>query len=478
MAGPYRGSVPVVIHHLGIAMFGAVALTSWARADNWQTGVGGNAARHGLSEEIGPSAADILWQGSLPAIVSQQAAIDGTIVVTSRIASFTIPSGTWIVAHDLPTGELLWQVRLPYDFPDSSWRSRATAIRDGHVYATRAGNTNLDYLYALDENDGSIVWQSEDLIDEATTESLAFTADGDLVAGNFTSVLRIDKDSGLTVWSSPRSCPTTNGCQATVFGDRVYIWQATAGGPKVTAFDAATGAELYSSDPIGGGFIRQVGLLVGADGTIYAPRTQNNPVTDFFVALEDTGSALVEKWSVPMGYSPFASFGVGPDSTVYTYNSLKQIIRLEPGTGDVLDTSIALRAAAEVTLAARMAIGADGVLYVTNGGFADGRLFSFNADLTLRWSTPVTNVNVGGPALGSCGILVVCGNGTDVRAYRTPCPGDVDCDGIVGITDFLAVLGAWGPCPSDPEPCPADFDDDGEVGIQDFLFVLGVWGTC
>jgi outer membrane protein assembly factor BamB len=462
--------------HLGVALIGAVAVTGWARADNWQTGVGGTAARHSLSEEIGPSAPDILWQGSLPAIVSQQAAIDGTIVVTSRIGSFTIPTGTWIVAQDLLTGEQLWQERLPYDFPGSSWRSRATAIRDGHVYATRAGNTNLDYLYALDENDGSIVWQSEDLIDESSTESLAFTADGDLVAGNFTSVSRIDKDTGLTVWSSPRSCPTSNGCQASVFGNRVYIWQASAGGPKVTALDATSGAELYSSDPIGGGFIRQLGLLVGPDGTVYAPRTQNNPLTDFFVALEDTGAALLEKWSVPMGYSPFASFGVGPDSTVYAYNTLKQIVRLDPDTGAVLDTSIALRADTEVTLAARMAIGADGVLYVTNGGFADGRLFSFDPDLTLRWSTPVTNVNVGGPALGSCGILVVCGIGTDMRAYQTPCVGDVDCDGVVGITDFLAVLAAWGPCP--PGPCPADFDDDGEVGILDFLIVLAAWGPC
>ena len=69
MAGPYRGNVPVVNPHLGFALIGAVAVTGWARADNWQTGVGGNAARHGLSEEIGPGAEDILWQGSLPAIV-------------------------------------------------------------------------------------------------------------------------------------------------------------------------------------------------------------------------------------------------------------------------------------------------------------------------------------------------------------------------------------------------------------------------
>ena len=28
------------------------------------------------------------------------------------------------------------------------------------------------------------------------------------------------------------------------------------------------------------------------------------------------------------------------------------------------------------------------------------------------------------------------------------CPSDVNSDGTVGITDFLQVLGAWGPCPS------------------------------
>ena len=28
------------------------------------------------------------------------------------------------------------------------------------------------------------------------------------------------------------------------------------------------------------------------------------------------------------------------------------------------------------------------------------------------------------------------------------CPSDVDNDGTVGITDFLQVLGDWGPCPS------------------------------
>ena len=54
------------------------------------------------------------------------------------------------------------------------------------------------------------------------------------------------------------------------------------------------------------------------------------------------------------------------------------------------------------------------------------------------------------------------------------CTADIDEDGNVGITDFLALLAAWGPNPGHP----ADFDGDGVVGIVDFLELLGAWGPC
>ncbi len=60
----------------------------------------------------------------------------------------------------------------------------------------------------------------------------------------------------------------------------------------------------------------------------------------------------------------------------------------------------------------------------------------------------------------------------DVGADEFRRPADVDADGAVGITDFLAVLGAWGPCSS----CLEDIDNDGIVGITDFLAVLADWG--
>jgi hypothetical protein len=54
------------------------------------------------------------------------------------------------------------------------------------------------------------------------------------------------------------------------------------------------------------------------------------------------------------------------------------------------------------------------------------------------------------------------------------CPADLDGDDEVGITDFLALLAAWGPCPG----CDADLDGDGEVSVTDFLALLAAWGPC
>ncbi len=63
--------------------------------------------------------------------------------------------------------------------------------------------------------------------------------------------------------------------------------------------------------------------------------------------------------------------------------------------------------------------------------------------------------------------------GVDMGADEFRRLADVDADGTVGITDFLAVLGAWGTaCPG----CLEDINDDGLVGIVDLLIVLGDWG--
>ena len=66
------------------------------------------------------------------------------------------------------------------------------------------------------------------------------------------------------------------------------------------------------------------------------------------------------------------------------------------------------------------------------------------------------------------------GAGSDPGA---PCPADLDGSGDVGVSDFLELLGVWGPCPPKGD-CPADFDGSGDVGVSDFLELLGAWGPC
>jgi parallel beta-helix repeat protein len=70
---------------------------------------------------------------------------------------------------------------------------------------------------------------------------------------------------------------------------------------------------------------------------------------------------------------------------------------------------------------------------------------------------------------GFCCSTQVCVPVPDCSPAASPC--DLDGDGFVGVADFLALLGAWGPNPGHP----ADLDFDGEVGVGDFLVLLAAW---
>jgi len=54
------------------------------------------------------------------------------------------------------------------------------------------------------------------------------------------------------------------------------------------------------------------------------------------------------------------------------------------------------------------------------------------------------------------------------------CIADISGDGIVGVTDLLSVIAAWGTCVS----CDADLNGDGIVNVSDLLTVISLWGNC
>ncbi len=62
------------------------------------------------------------------------------------------------------------------------------------------------------------------------------------------------------------------------------------------------------------------------------------------------------------------------------------------------------------------------------------------------------------------------------------CPADIapqpNGDGLVNVSDLLAVINNWGPCPAPPALCSADITHDGNVSVNDLLAVINSWGVC
>jgi outer membrane protein assembly factor BamB len=126
--------------------------------------------------------------------------------------------------------------------------------------------------------------------------------------------------------------------------------------------------------------------------------------------------------------------------------------------------------------APHFAIDSAGKVFFSNGAFSNGRLYAFNADLTERWHQHVPNINIGGPALGNNGTLVIAGIGTNLRAWRTPRSAllaDLNCDGqinnfdidpfVLALTDPAAYDIAFPNCDS----AAADINRDGAVNNFD-----------
>lgn len=445
-------------------VFISLLVNVYSQEWNWKVGNGGNNGRYGQADfVIGPgSDASILWDYcTISSFWPHQLHIFDEILVADR--TFNIGNtlhGTFIVAYNLIDGTELWTKDLPVDFAASDWRNRVCGISETLVFATRSGNTNDSYLYALNIEDGEILWQSETLVDMSSSEGVIYADNGDLLVGNFHNVTRINVSDGTTVWQTTRSSPTSGGSELARYNDHVYGWSAGVGGPKISVFDINTGAFLYESRSIGGGVIQQIGPLAGPKGIVYAPRAQNNVLSDTLVAFLDTGTELEQEWQLEMGWVPYATHGVGPDSSFYMYSREFQILRIKESKGIIssnsinyiptqkyetvdinnyrgslcknepgyikinyfknikgspvpVDTSIYIGDLNAVFNDPRMAIDVEGNIYLSNG-YND--VFCFDYELNLIWTESITDV--GGPALAKDGHLAFPAEGNVIKVYE------------------------------------------------------------
>ncbi len=408
-------------------------------AQDWPNS-GGNPQRNGLaSATFGPLAPQPLWTTGPSSIIAWQPVVaDGRVFVVRQTGFVPtgVPNEAPLFAFDLTTGQQLWRRDVP--FAAGQWTTWLLGHSQGNVYAARSGNgaSSSGVVHAFHAATGAPNWVSQAVIDAGAYDGVVFADNGDLIVASFTQIWRIRAVDGTTAWSASRQASVSGNCGAACFGNAVYVADAAPGGNVLKRYDLATGAFQYAS-PVMPGFLSQHTPMVGPDGTVYYNRAQSNASVDFFFAFTDTGSAFVQRWSRASLPGAGAEYGCGPDGTVYMVQPGELLTRLDPATGAVLHTFPTPLGYTTT----RFAIDADGRVFVSNGGFGTGALFALEPDLTLRWSVPVPNVNIGGPCLARDGTLVIAGVGSDLRAYRTPSPWLQLSGGIAGALGEPALAG-------------------------------------
>src|ERR1051326_2096257 len=179
-----------------------------ALASDW-TNSGGNAGRNGLTSEIGPDAATVLWATGRPSIIAWQPVTMGGRVFMVRQTGFPPESNSDlspVIAMDLETGAELWPRNIQFNSGD--WTTWVAGARDGKVYASRSGGGGNVYpppngqahMYALNEATGADVWISQGMTACGPYDGVVFAPNGDLVCGDFVQITRIRATDGTTAW--------------------------------------------------------------------------------------------------------------------------------------------------------------------------------------------------------------------------------------------------------------------------------------
>jgi len=462
------------------------ALSTAALAQDW-TNSGGNAARNGQTQALGPiSGSDVRWNTPSASIIAWAPVTLADRVFAIRETGFPQNGGAAndaLVAWNLADGIEAWRLTLPFSGNTSQdWIAWVAGASNDTVYASRSGNgaSVSQKMIAYSAANGAERWRSVANTTAGAYDGVVFAANGDLLVADFRNVTRIRATDGTTAWRVNRLASVSGNCGGAATSEALFIVDAAVGGHVVKKLNIDTGLLQYQSTVMAG-FTSQNSPFLSADGnTVYFARSQNNAPFDNLFAFTDTGTALIQLWSRPVRWTTSHEHAIGPDGSIYTFLQDDSFVRLDAATGNVLNTAGILSPLGSPNLSAKTAVDASGIVYVSNGWASNpannGRLWAFSADLSqLLFVLNFDRQNNGGPAIAADGTLIMA-DLTAVRAYRSDrapaCVGDFDGDSDTDSDDVLGFFTAF-----DAGDNAADSDGDGDTDSDDIILFFAAWDS-
>jgi len=388
-------------------------ITAFGYAD-WET-IGGNSQRTSFLDVVGPeSKYDILWEGSIPSDGGWPILISGNKLIVNRKRDSAYSP---IVCHDLFNGDTLWTLDFPGGYHSYSI---PLGFRNNVVYASNwfGDLVNGDTLYAINAENGEIIWRSNVFILGDYDLGAVFSEKGDLILSTPDSVTRINHLNGRRIWCIKRSVPVVSSYNGlTVFKDKIYGWFL---GPlntlqiisiSIDNGDIKDCIDIPSTNP-------PVSLLTGPlisvddNGIIYALRAEDN-----LVAIKDNNDKLSILWNIPIRNGGDTNPALGPEGSIYFINHNK-IMRANTENGKIIDSSITVNADTSKYLNGYFAIDGKGTVFFNNHNYDYGKLYSFSENLELNWTDHIKGIGHGGPALSKHGLLAIAGADNFLRVYK------------------------------------------------------------
>ncbi len=388
------------------------------------------------------------------------------------------PDGkTFLAEHFTSSGSHPWSI---FSFPDGAlvnqFMAHTSAAMDVAYSAdgnrVASGATFFDSAVRIwDAQSGSRTHNLHYTINSDGLKSVAFSPDGTLIAAGGS-----DSAGNIRVWR---------------VSDSALILELQHGGitsipgldfspdGSVLATGKFTGGSVRLWSMPGGGFINEIttgqvlDLKYSPDGSrIAVAEVQRirllSPATGLTVlVINNAHAGIVTAVDFNSDGSLLLSAGADGLLKVWSATSGTLLRTLTGHTAGVTDADLSPDDSIVVST------GKDATVRLWD--FADGSLLQTYTDETGRIDLAV-NAVVFSPDAGR--FAYARADGSVILAdnpFGGTVPGDLDGDGVVGVSDLLTLLGDWGPCPPKGD-CPADLDGDGSVGVADLLILLANWG--